>query len=391
MGLRPVRVMFFHAYPHQYAGAQRITHMLASSLPERGFLTRVLVPDAGPFVRRIRADGVDVQIVRASRVWTRYGGALESWRAIPALVVLPLYWLRLLRAMRAWKPDVLHVNDHRGMLLAGPAGRLAGVPVLWHLHGAYASRVINRLGGLVANRIVIVSDATLSDMPELGAFARKTEIMHNGLAQPQLSPESRAALPQRSGRPLVVTGARIHPEKGLDTLIRATALLAAMFPNLDVYIAGDIQEGYEWHRRELDSLVAELKLDETVHFLGHLAEPAAAWAAATVYVQPSRAEPFGLAVLEAMHLGVPVVTTRVGGMNEIVQDGVSGLQVSADDPRALADAITRLIEDPPYANRLATAGRRRAESLFSQEAMLDRLEQVYVRLLGSSTRSGCVS
>src|SRR6266487_4458018 len=164
--------MFFHAYPHQYAGAQRVTHVIAKELQTRGYETRVVTPADGPFVGRLHDDGIGTQAVGAPAVWTRYGGALEGPLAAPALATLPVYWLKLSRAIGAWRPSILHCNDHRGVLLAGPAARLARVPVVWHVHGAYPSKPINLLGGTLAARVLVVSAATLAEMPVLNRFGR---------------------------------------------------------------------------------------------------------------------------------------------------------------------------------------------------------------------------
>src|SRR5687768_15140817 len=118
-------VTFFHAYPHRYGGAQRFTHTVAKELPGLGYQTQVITPADGPFVRRLQADGVEVRVVPAAQVWTRYGHALEGPLALPALGMLPRYWVKLARVLLRLRPTLVHCNDHRGLLLAGPAARLA--------------------------------------------------------------------------------------------------------------------------------------------------------------------------------------------------------------------------------------------------------------------------
>jgi len=373
-----VRVIVFHAYPHQYAGAQRFTHGLARALPDRGCWARVVTPADGPFVARLRDDGIDVRIVPAPEVWQRYGRALEGPLAGPALASLPAYWLKLARAIKGWRPSVVHCNDHRGLLLGGPAARLAAVPVVWHVHGVYPSLMLNLLGMLVAERILVNSRATLAGLPVLKRSSGKVEVLYCGVPPwRSLSDQGGATPILHNGRPAIVCGARLHPDKGIDVLIRATAIVRQSFPDVQVYIAGGEQQGYEHYRRELERLRIALGLGQAVHFLGPLENTTATWAAATLYVQPSRAEPLGLGVLEAMSLGVPVITSRVGGLTEVVEDGVSGLQVEPDDPAALAAAIGRLLADPLYARAVALAGQARTERSFSHDEMVGRLLEIY--------------
>jgi D-inositol-3-phosphate glycosyltransferase len=168
------------------------------------------------------------------------------------------------------------------------------------------------------------------------------------------------------------------PRQGFGRPIRAAAILHEREPRLRVVIAGAPQPGYEAHEAELLSLTNDLGLEETVTFAGLVRDSLELWRSADVYVQPSRREPFGLGVIEAMSVGTPVVTTAVGGMREIVEPERNGLQVETDDPEAFAAAIDSVLRDNQLASRLSQAGRVRAEA-FSMDRMVGRLLAVYDR------------
>jgi glycosyltransferase involved in cell wall biosynthesis len=386
-----VRVLFFHAYAHQYAGAQRVTELLARALPDRGFRARVVLPAPGPFLDRLRAAGIDVRLVAAPRIWARYGRELEGPRLLPALAALPGYWLTLAGALRRWRPSIVHCNDHRGLLLAGPAARLAGIPLVWHVHGAYAAPLLDLLGILLASRVLVVSRATLASLPLLARFSQRVRILANGLPPEAFDRESFTATTSNSpgrippgdglGSKLVICAARINPDKGLDVLLEAAARLRSRIHDARFEILGGLQSGYEHHAAELEKLRHERGLLDMVVFRGFIQQPRPLIAAADVYVQPSRAEPFGLGVLEAMALGVPVIASRAGGLVDIVEDEVSGLLVPPGDPAALSAAIQRLLGDRELARRLGEAGRQRALRQFSLDRMLDRLIATYSEVL----------
>lgn len=371
-----MRVVFFHAYPHQYAGAQRLTHALADELVRSGHEVIVVLPDEGPYADRLRLGGIAVRVTQAPASWRAYGRALEQRGALRALYDLPRYWLRLRSAFRELRPDVVHINDHRGILLGGVPARAARAPVVWHLHGPYPSRSITLLGRLTARRILVVSTATRREQVGLARRSEQVMTLHNGLIggppgdRPR--PRHRGASPQR----LVVTGARHHPDKGLDVLIRAFAIVRAAEPSARAVIAGAVQPGYEEHHDELVRLIVRLGLQDAISMPGLISDPLPLWAEADVYVQPSRREPFGLGLIEAMSVGTPVIATSVGGMTEIVEADRSGLQVPPDDPDALAEAIRRVLTDAELATRLATGGLDRAQQ-FSMQRMVDRLCAVY--------------
>lgn len=374
-----LRVLFVHAYPHSVAGAQRVTLQIMAALSDRGDDAALVTVDDGPFPQRLRETGLDVRVLRAPSVWRRYGGTIlrRSTTAV-ALLTLPAYWLRLVAAIRRWRPSVVHINDHRAMLLAGPAARLAGAPIVWHLHSALPSTAINRLGGRLASAVVVNSAATADAMPILERrFPEKLSVIHNALPAGVRRRATSTAEPPARDPHLVVCGARIHPVKGLDVLLRATAEVHRVVPAVRVEVAGNVQDGYEAHAEELLQLRGELGLDAVVTFLGAVEDPLAAWARAGLYVQPSRFETFGLAALEAMALGAPVVASRVGGLPEVVEDGRSGLLVPPEDPPALASAMLRVLTDPALAGQLAAEGRRRATEDFGEDRMMTSLTAVY--------------
>jgi hypothetical protein len=372
-----MRIAFFHAYPHHFAGSQRLTAAIATDLLSRGHDVRVFLPSSGMFEDELIRRSVPVTVVPAPVVWRQYGRALEGRLAVPALALLPAYWLRLWRAFRRWRPDVIHCNDHRGILLGGPPSRLVGRPVVWHVHGQYDSCALSLFAGAFASRILVVSEAMRRAQRGLARFAEKTEVLHNGLVggTDLLQATSRPVQP-----PVVLTGARIHPDKGLDVLLRAAAIVWKSFPDVRFHIAGDTQPGYEGYRRQLEELRAALGVDGVVTFLGSVDNPGEAWAGATVYVQPSRREPFGLATLEAMALGIPVVASAADGLTEVVEAGETALVVEPGDPVSLAVAIEQLLESPHRREQLGRAGRTRVERLFTGERMVDRLVEIYAAL-----------
>ena len=179
----------------------------------------------------------------------------------------------------------------------------------------------------------------------------------------------------------VVCAARLTPEKGVDVLLRATALLRADVPDLRVLVLGGTQEGHESYGVELRELAAELGVDDTVRFAGFAEHPFEWLAGGRVYAQPSRREGFGLAAAEAMAAGRPVVAAAVGGLVDVLDDGRAGVLIPPDDPRALADAINTLIVEPEEARRQGQAGREWAMAHYTVDRMLDGVEAVYRRVL----------
>jgi glycosyltransferase involved in cell wall biosynthesis len=180
-------------------------------------------------------------------------------------------------------------------------------------------------------------------------------------------PTDLAARPE-AGEPVIGAVSRFSPEKGLDVLIEAFARLRRG----RLVLIGDGDE-----RPRLEALVEACGLADRVHFAGWLTGPWTAQWGLDALVVPSRSEGFGLAAVEAMLAGIPVVATNVGGLPELIEQERTGLLVPADDPDALAGAIARVMDDPIGALRRADAARVDARSRFSPAAMAAAYEDLY--------------
>ena len=165
--------------------------------------------------------------------------------------------------------------------------------------------------------------------------------------------------------------------KGLDVLLRAMNEI----PEATLVVAGRDPARYG---RKIEALCEKLGLSDRVFFLGpvdHAVLGGLLWHS-DVFVLPSRMEAFGVAVLEALAAGVPVVATDVGGIPEIVRDGVDGLLVAPGSPAALAGGIRKIVSDESLKRRLAEAGPPRAEA-FRVDRMIASLRKLYVELLAN--------
>lgn len=350
------RVVIVDTYPFLLSGSQRIAGALAAALPALGWGTSVLLPAEGAAADALRADGVDVQIVPAPGALMRYGGRASRWQLCASALAAPRYWWRLLRVFRAC--DVAWVNDLRGMLLALVPARLTRTRVVWHLHAAQPQ--LTWLIPVVARfaRVVVVPSAHATQ----GLRPSAVSVLPN----PVELPDQPWTDPAES-RPLVVSVGRLYDAKGYDVLLEACARLRDDGRRFRVVIAGGDSLGHEADAATLRRRRRELKLDDVVEFAGNVADVESLLRRATVYVQPSRAETFGLATAEAMALGLPVVATLAGGLRDHVVDGVTGLSVPAEDAAGLAAAIGRLLDNPGLRNTLARAARQHALAAFDSD------------------------
>jgi glycosyltransferase involved in cell wall biosynthesis len=284
----------------------------------------------------------------------------------------PLLLARLVLRLRA---DVVHTHLVHADVYGGIAAKLRGARLVSTKHNDDPFR-LGRFGhverGLarVTDRIVAITEALRRFTVErVGIPAQKVETIPYGLDD---LPEAWGVNPPDdvpdSARVLLAV-ARLTQQKGIDVAIRSLALL----PDDTVLVV--LGEGPE--RAALEALARELGVGRRVFLPGRVPDVAAWLRRATLLIHPARWEGFGLAVLEAMLAGLPVVASNVSSLPELVVDGETGLLVRPDDPSALALAAARALDQPS----LGAAGRERARSRFSVAQMADRTADLYRKIL----------
>jgi glycosyltransferase involved in cell wall biosynthesis len=201
--------------------------------------------------------------------------------------------------------------------------------------------------------------------------------IHNGVDLDRFRPRDRSAARARldlpTGATVVGTVGRMLPVKDHDTLLSALARIRSSGTHVITVMAGN--GPLEGHLRRR---AADLRLD--VRFLGSRPDIEDVLPACDIYVSSSVSEGLSNTILEAMATGIPVVATRVGGTDELVQDGLTGVLVPAADPAALAEAIESVVTQPAMRRDMGLSSRARAERLFGLDRMVQNYERVYLEL-----------
>ncbi|TFW29676.1 glycosyltransferase family 1 protein [Massilia arenosa] len=323
----------------------------------------------------LRNEGVEVEMVRMNAPYKpEWAGRIKGVRALFRLVP---YLAHLWSA--AGRVDVFHVMANSGWswhLFAAPAiwiGHLRGTPVVVNYRGGEAEsffRKAQKVVGFSLKRVdrTIVPSGFLQDV--FGRFGFVCEIVPNIVNLERFNP-----VPLRAGaiEPHILIARNLEPIYDNATAIRALPLVRERCPQARMTVAGSGPL-----RAELEQLAAELGLKDVVTFTGRVdnAGMAALYQAADVMVNPTLIDNTPNSVLESLACGVPVVSTRVGGVPYIVQDGETALLVPPQDPRAMADAIVRVAQDRALAARLRENGLRHVQQ-FTWTNVKPRLLGVY--------------
>lgn len=179
---------------------------------------------------------------------------------------------------------------------------------------------------------------------------------------------------------VILSVARLSYEKGIDVLLKAMKGVVSFFNNVKLLIAGDGPE-----KERLISLVKQLNIEKNVIFLGFREDVSEIYYICDIFVLPSREEPFGIVLAEAMAAKKPVCASSVGGIPEVVLDGETGFLVPPDNTDMLEKTLVKMITMPEKdLKKLGENGRKRAESLFSLKEMIDKYETVYRDITGGN-------
>lgn len=369
----PIRV----AHVVASVGATGVEAFLLTLLPAlaaEGVEPTLFVPREGVLTEKLRARGVAIEhgapsrkldLGAASRLASRWRGRFDLVHAHGPRAA---FWADQ-AARQAEIPCVLTVHELRWQTLPRGPRRTAWV---W-----LESHVLRR-----ARRLTTVSDATRRDLVEHDpTLAPHIRVVHAATPLALDGGLARLATPFAGGAPLrLVTVGRYSWQKGYDILFESLAIAARSGLAFTLEIVGHGPE-----EEALRELAGRLGIADRLVWLGRDADVAARLAEADAFVTTTRAEMFGIAVLEAMLIGVPVLATAVGSLPEVVGDGESGELVPIEPagtlPARFATALIAWRDDPQRARRYGTEGSRRARERFSPEALAGGMARVYRDLL----------
>jgi len=361
-------------YPRR-GGVETVVKEYSERLVQRGHEVHVYTVDGGwrsSWVEEING----VKVHRSIRV------PLPICKPLSPAFLLPL---KLLRA----EVDLLHVHANKyfstdvGALVA----KLRGLPLVYSPHaGTFGQSFFGRLHNQTVGRLALgakvvlcVSKYEKSLIESSGIKVKRIEVLPNGvdfaryksdLILPRSLPNN-ITLP---GGELVLYVGRIAEHKGVETLIKAAPLVSEKVPEAKFVIAGPKSGGWKIEDRRW-------KTGDRIVFIGEVSEEEkiSLMRRASVFVLPSRAEAFGITVVEAMAAGCPVIVSGIPSLTEIVEDEKTGLVFPVDNEKSLADRIVRVLSDRELSQQISESAKKLVQEKYDWEKIIDRLEKIYAK------------
>ena len=324
-------------------GAETFSQDAILGLAERGIEQQVICRPHPIPLQRFGQAGIAVETMGFSTLDRLWGGKA-----------------RVARRVQSFKPDLIHAWMARAASFI-PAG--LPCPVVGWFGGYYDLKYYR-----TSDVFVGVTKDIAASMVARGAPADRVFCNTTFGTLPDDPPVSRADFNTPDDAIVVLVLSRMHPKKGIDTILQAVARI----PNVVLWLAGDGP-----NRAEYEELTVKLGLSDRVRFLGWRTDRKALIDAADIVALPSRYEPFGTVIVEAWSVNKPLIATRAAGASQYVRDGENGLLCPIDDVAALSAGLARLANDPDLRQHLAQIAFQDYQTDFAKPVVIDRLIETY--------------
>jgi glycosyltransferase involved in cell wall biosynthesis len=371
--------VIIHDYYPRVGGAQALLRAQAPLLKERGAEVTILTRRFPGTLASETLDGISIHRL-----------PIPAPKPLASLT-FTLSGLSLLRRLR---PDVIHANEFISPATTAMLAKrwLGGIPIVITPHRSGplgdVQRLQNRRGGLArlnalreqVDAFVVISNEIGDELRGIGVPPQKMHFINNGVDTTRFAPPDPAhklAIRQTLGiapdaLAVIYTG-RLVREKRLNNLLAVWPTLRAAFSKAELVLLG---------AGDQESALRQMAV-EGVHFPGPQSDVVPYLQAADIFVLPSEAEGFSIAMLEAMSCGLAPIITNIGGATEVITEGQNGLLVAPDDLPALQNALTKLLQDAHLRTDMGLAARKRVQESYSVQISVEKLFQLYNQLANS--------
>jgi glycosyltransferase involved in cell wall biosynthesis len=356
---------------HLVGGAAVVAMKLGMAARRRGRRCTTWIPGLGPAAAALDAE----QLPR--RLYDFEAMRAGSWRQVRAS-------LRMLPGLVSIRPPLVHIHTPTAFGVLRPALALARARAVVHVHSVPTREEIAWMLKSQPAHIITcarhIATTVNAAVREHGATVPVTAIP-NAVDLDRFQPGDRSMARAAAGLPtdrfVVLMLANLAPGKGQEIAMRAVAQAASRGVPVECWLVGEDRSDTGAHRRDLESLRRALALEDCVRFLGFRDDAARLLQAADVFLLPSKSEGLPLSVLEAQAARVPVIGAAIPGIQEVVEDGRTGLLVNGDDPGGYAERLQLLYREPDTGARLADAAASQVAREHSWSVFEERIFSTY--------------
>lgn len=305
--------------------------------------------------------------------------------------------LRLARLLRQQKIEILHIHSPHAGILGRVAAHLSGVKAVVNTEHSQLERQnrLAQLGNLLTyplnDAVIAISESVLHSILDRQIFKRGIYVtIHNGVDLNAIATAGICRTPLKESlgiaahHQVVGNVANLYPGKGHQYLLEAARLVLNQLPDVTFVIVG--KEKKKEDLEQLQELAQRLGIQDRVIFTGFRQDVFQVMSTFDIFVLPSLWEGFGIVLLEAMALGKPVIGTNVGGIPEVIDNGLNGFLVEPRNSQQLAERILELLRNAALRNRMGQNGIQKVQLRFSIERVVKEIEKVYMMAMNGKRK-----
>lgn len=361
-------------------GAEISLYYLVNGLDRAKYKPLVLSPEPGLLVEKLNADKIPVQVV-----------SLPAWRKLKSRLTRSVALRRLIEISGAEKAQLIHCNSIWVNPYAQAVGERLKIPVICHLRDIVTERHIRKYSLEKSDLIIAISHSAGEAAEKAGI--KKLKIIYNGVDISTFSRGINTLKTEFSTSGYIIgIVSQLSPgsyHKGHREFLTAAAEVIKHISDVHFLIIGcdpspESSPDHNSYISELKGIARKLGISDHIIFTGFRRDIPDVMASLDILVSASYSEGFGRTIAEAMAAGKPVVATAVGGVPEVVQDGVTGILVPPKDPHAIAKSILDMLQDDEMRLKMGIAGQKRAGELFSLKQNISQIQAIYESLLKKS-------
>jgi glycosyltransferase involved in cell wall biosynthesis len=370
----------------EVGGAERSLLDLLRRLDRKAYDPIVCFPSKGKLAWELGRMGIETKMISYPAAISTLSRENRN-RCLQQLLLAPWYLLptivKMATFVRRKGIDLIVTNGIKCHIIGSMISSITRSKLIWHVRDlmetGWLRLILCSMGRFFPDRIITNSDAVGSFFVNGG----RTETVYNGVDLAQFNSEldgKRVRSEFKVGKHTKLIGVIGHfaPLKGYEELLGAVREVVGAGFNVKLALVGEcIYPHSKSYKEKLLSLANSPGLKERVIFAGYREDIPELLASFDLFVLPSRSEGFGRVNLEAMAMGIPVISTNVGGIPEVVEDGVTGILVPPGNSNALSHAIMRLLDDPHMRETMGREGRKRVEERFTLQGHVQRIQEIY--------------
>ena len=371
-----MHIAFCEAHYDSYSGAQQSMEPLISRSDFEK--TTVIVPKRGKFSDNLCRGGSELiasgfdKDIHELQSEIRSGDIITRIRSGSRLLG---YYRSAFSYFKESDIDLVYCNNLTSLWLYAIPAKLAGKPVVWFVRSdsdAYSE--LNKIGSYLADDIILISKGVSSRFgaQSVSLLSDKFKVINTGI---DISEFVNVESVEHDEGPINITHVgTIQPRKGQKTLVEAVDSVSDQLPDFRLRFAGSVSAGHEDYYKSLTEMIRQSSITDEVELLGYREDIPKVLGETDMVVLPSTSEGLPRAVLEASATGTPCITTRVGGAEEIITDGVDGFLVDVDDDDTLARRITELATDSELRKRMGAKAQENVTERFTVKSYVENFE-----------------